>query len=144
MGIRLPLKTVLTVVDSATSSIATGTIKTFTLPQDTDNMVVKLRASITGGGVSAFAQTTDDGGNTWYDLGRTSVISNGVEWLTIPVAGSATAIGGATGSVVAGKTVTGLPVLSPTGRLVLSYATAGTANTVVVAEVKVNSESQNG
>lgn len=141
MGIRLPLNTVLTVNDSGTSSIATGTIKTFTIPQDSDNIVIKLRASVTGGGVSAFAQTTDDGGTTWYDLGRTSVISNAVEWLTIPVAGEAVAVGGATASITAGKTVTGLPVLSPTGRIVLSYATAGMSHGTVIAEVKVNSES---
>lgn len=156
MAIRLPLQTVLTVTDSATSSVATGTISTFKLPQDTDNVVLKLQASVIGGGVSAYLQTTDDGGTTYYDLGRTSVISAGTQWLSIPVQGAGIrssaldtvtgsvagrAIGSAAASTVGIQQMTGLPVLSQQGRVVLSYSAAGTSNTTVVAEVKVNSQS---
>lgn len=159
MAIRLPLKTVLTLDDSATSSVATGTISTFTIPQDTDNIVVKLQASIIGGGVSCFLQTTDDGGTTWYDLGRTSVVSNATsataQWMSVPVAGAGVGtaivqttasvytatIGVATASAVGVQRMTGLPVLSQLGRVVLSYSAAGTLNTVAIVEVKVNSQS---
>lgn len=156
MAIRLPLKTAFTLTDSATSSVATGTIATFTLPQDTDNAVLKLQASVIGGGVSAYVQTTDDGGTTYYDVGRTSVISAGTQWLSLPIisAGTGTgftsivgttqgtpAIGSANASTVGIRQMTGLPLLSPQGRVVLSYSAAGTSNTTVVAEVKVNSQS---
>lgn len=156
MSIRLPLKTVLTVTDSDTSSVASGTLTTFTIPQDTDNIVLKLQASVIGGGVSAYLQTTDDGGTTYYDLGRTSVISAGTQWLSVPVisagmgatSGSVVgttfvnpAIGSANASTVGIKQMTGLPVLSQEGRVVLSYSAAGTSNTTVIAEVKVNSQS---
>ncbi len=155
MAIRLPLKTVLTVNDSGTSSIATGTLTTFTIPQDTDNIVLKLQASTLGGGVSAFLQTTDDGGTTYYDLGRTSVISAGTQWLSVPVIsagiGRATlqttssvyvgSIGNANASSLGMNQMSGLPVLSQQGRVVLSYATDGMSHTTVIAEVKVNSQS---
>lgn len=153
MAIRLPLTNVLSVVDSGTSSVATGTLTTFTIPQDTDNIVLKLQASTIGGGVSAYLQTTDDG-TTYYDLGRTSVISAGTQWLSVPVVGAgiatgvnkansiiSAAIGSANASTVGIQQMTGLPVLSQQGRVVLSYSAAGTSNTTVVAEVKVNSQS---
>lgn len=102
MGIRFPLQDVLsynntTIQGGGPVSVAGGVAKTFTLPQDTDNVVVKFTASVMGGGVSATFQTSDDGGLTWYDVQRTSTISyagNSVlgggqtdaEWLSIPVA----------------------------------------------------------
>lgn len=141
MAIRLPLKTVLTLDDAGTSSIATGTSGAFTLPQDTDNVVLKLTASIIGGGVSAFLQTTDDGGTTYYDVARTSVISAGTDWITVPVAPAAAAVGSANASTLALGSASGLPILSQHGRVVLSYATAGTSNAAAKAEVKVNSQS---
>ena len=80
MSIRLPLKQVLDVNNSTVNatgpaSTAGGVAHTFDLPQDTDNVVVKLTASVLAGGVSATLQTTDDGGTTWYDVARTSIIS---------------------------------------------------------------------
>jgi len=140
MAIRLPLNKY-TVNDSGTSSVATGTIKTFQLPQDTDNVVVKLRASVTGGGVSAYLQTSDDGGTNWYDNARTSVISNGVDWATVTTQPTPTAIGSANASTLGIKAVSGLPIMGQAARLVLSYSAAGTANTVVVAEVIANNQS---
>src|SRR3990167_2988837 len=96
MSIRLPLKTVLDVNNSAINatgpaSTAGGVAHTFDLPQDTDGIVVKFTASVLAGGVSATLQTTDDGGTTWFDVGRTSIISNAVsenaQWLSVPVTG---------------------------------------------------------
>jgi hypothetical protein len=158
MSIRLPLRTILDLSDNGTSSVATGTISTFQIPQDADNLVLKLTASITGGGVCAFLQTTDDGGTTWYDLGRTSIVSDATNatahWLSIPVNGAgiatsvnksssllSTASGAATASTTGQQQVTGLPVLSQTGRVVLSYSAAGTANTVSRAQIMTNSQS---
>jgi len=156
MSIRLPLTTVLDYADTGTSSVATGTIKTFQLPQDTDNIVVKLEASIIGGGVSCFLQTTDDGGTTYYDVGRTSVISAGTQWLSVPVVGAGVgtgftsivgttqgtpAIGSANASTVGIRQMTGLPVLSQAGRVVLSYSAAGTANDLARVKVLVNNQS---
>lgn len=154
MAIRLPLTTVLDYSDAGTSSIATGTAKTFKLPQDTDNVVLKLTASILGGGVSAFLQTSDDGGSTWYDTGRTSVISAGTQWLSVPVVGAgiatgvnksasiiSTAIGSANASTVGIQQMTGLPILGQTGRVVLSYSAAGTSNVTSRVQVMTNSQS---
>lgn len=158
MSIRLPLTTVLDYSDAGTSSIATGTINTFQIPQDTDNVVLKLTASITGGGVSAFMQTTDDGGTTWYDVGRTSVVSDATnanaQWLSVPVIGAgiatgvnkansilSVAIGNAAASTVGIQQMTGLPILGQVGRVVLSYSAAGTANTTARVQIRVNSQS---
>ena len=89
----------------------------FTIPQDTDNIVVKVRASTVGGAVSALLQTTDDGGTTWYDVARTSIITNAnnntAEWMSVPVVGDgyrSCAVGTsvvATGSVVSFGSVSG-------------------------------------
>ncbi len=103
MSIRLPLFTVLdynntTIQGGGPSSVNGGVAKAFTLPQDCDNIVVKFSASVVGGGASATFQTSDDGGTTWYDVARTSIISyagnsvlgagqDNAEWLSIPVVG---------------------------------------------------------
>lgn len=82
MAIRLPLQTVLDRTFSATlpgaDSVAGVVAQTFNLPQDTDNVLMKVyQASISGtGGVSLLFQTSDDGGSTWYDVTRTANITN--------------------------------------------------------------------
>ena len=79
MSIRLPLKTVATFSDdndTGTSSVGGAILHTFQLPQDTDNVVLKFTASVVAGGLSAVLQTTDDGGTTYYDVGRTSIVTN--------------------------------------------------------------------
>lgn len=172
MGIRFPLKTIRVVnngiIATGPASTAGGVAATFTIPQDTDNVVVKFTASILAGAVSATMQTTDDGGTTWYDVARTSIVSNAngttAEWLSIPVIGSGLRSGGvvtsvvATGSVVsfgsvAGtvgsaaastlgqKEVSGLPLLSSQGRIFLRYTAAITSIIAEVVDVYVNSES---
>ena len=136
MGIRFPLKTVLDYNDAGqdgTTSVLGGVAKTFTLPQDTDNVIVKLAASVIAGGVSATFQTTDDGGVTWYDVARTSIVSftgrsvlggfagiANAEWLSIPVIGVgagpvATSVV-ATGSVVSFNTTIGNAAASTLGQ----------------------------
>lgn len=171
MSIRLPLQKF--VFDdksyvAGAASVSGGDAFTFTLPQDTDNVVVKLQASITGGGVSAIFQTTDDGGTTWYDVARTSVVSNtglpagglqNAEFLSIPVIGGGarqTTSLIATGSLVtilrnggraAASTLSisgessGLPIMSQFNRLFLVYTGAVSATSLVTATVIANSQS---
>lgn len=170
MAIRLPLQTVLDYNDSpqtGSTSVAGGVAKTFMIPQDTDNIVVKLQASVIAGGVSATFQTTDDGGITWYDVARTSVVSNtgqsvlggghtNAEWLSIPVSGvgvnpqvistanTGCVLGGSTGraaaSALSSRQVSGLPVLSQLNRVFLIYTAAVTSTDLARVIVKVNSQ----
>lgn len=167
MGIRLPLKTVLSYDDAGqtgATSVAGGVAKTFYVPQDTDNVLVKLTASVIAGGVSATFQTTDDGGTTWYDVGRTSIVSNAnntnAEWLSVPTIGTgiATGVSGypAAGSILSVATgraaasslgvrqVSGLPIMGPLNRVFLRYTAAVTSTDLAKVEIKVNSESRQG
>lgn len=163
MSIRLPLYTALASTNNdelGAGSVGGGVPVLFTIPQDTDNIVVKLTASTVGGGVSAQVQTTDDGGITWYGLGRTSVVSNAngdnAQWLSIPVTGFGT--GGssivAVGSVQAGFAIgsaqpstlatygdtSGLPVLSQQARIVIQIV-GNLSSSSILTQVKVNSQS---
>lgn len=171
MAIRIPRQTVLdynntTEQGGGPASVSGGVAKTFQLPQDTDNVTVKLQASVKGGGVSALFQTSDDGGTTWYDVARTSVVSNAngatAEWLSIPtvgvgvrsttVPGTVASVGGqaaasiysATGSAAASTlsqlSVSGLPVLGIQNRVFLQY-TAGITS-IISERVTVSANNQ--
>lgn len=163
MSIRLPLQTILDVThtNQGTTSVAGGWAYDFKIPQDTDNIVVKVLPSVTAGGMSAIFQTSDDGGNTYFDVARTSVASaNAVgaapQWLSIPVisaginplvissanVGSVAggSIGTAAASTLASRQVSGLPVLGLQNRVFLqSVGNATAINTRV--QVMVNSQS---
>jgi hypothetical protein len=169
MSIRLPLQTVLDVDlknEVGAGSVAGGIAKTFVLPQDTDNIVVKFTASTVGAGSSVFFQTSDDGGTTWYDVARTSIVSNAnntnAEWLNIGVNGlgfrttviSQTSVAGATNVAVALNTTgraaasslgvagqTGLPIMSQVNRVFFKTEAAVSANTLSRIVVDVNSQS---
>jgi len=165
MAIRLPLKVIGQFTAAANEigagSTAGGIAYPVTLPQDTDNVVVKLTASVVSGGYSAVFQTTDDGGTTWYDVQRTSVVTNAnavtAEWLSIPVIsagiGSAAVqttssvkvatVGKAGASTLGSNQNSGLPILSQQARVfirITSDITDAAANTYV-ATVMVNSQS---
>jgi hypothetical protein len=171
MAIRLPLRTILDYTDTGNvgaSSTAGGVAKTFLVPQDTDNIVVKLHPSCVGGTVSATLQTTDDGGTTWYDVVRTPTIetadSDGFgydQWASAPVMGvgirspvlpvsslttgvSQVSILQATGSSAASTLgagqASGLPILGPLNRIFLIYSGDQTVNHTRV-KVLVNSQS---
>ena len=173
MSIRLPLKVVLdqnnsTIVATGPASVAGGVAYNFDLPQDCDNVVVKFSASILAGGASATLQTTDDGGSTWYDVGRTSVVSNAAlpEWLSVPVngfgyrggnviastvaTGSVIAvsssvintIGNAAASTLASHSYSGMPILSQRGRVFVRYSAAITS--VLNERITVMTNSQAG
>lgn len=170
MAIRIPLRTVAQFDDSSevgAGSVAGGVPHPFTILQDTDNVVVKLTASVAGTGVSATLQTTDDGGTTWYDVGRTSIVSNTpagfAEWLSVPVSGygfrsavqAQTSVAGATNVAVMlnsiGKTpasvlgqsqMSGLPILSQQARIFViinGNVTSAAANSIVT-KVMMNSQ----
>ena len=102
MSIRLPNTTILDVTNTATgsTSVAGGVAYPFLLPQDTDNVVMKVQAaSVSGSGsITAMFQTSDDGGTTWYDVVRTpffgfsasqttSVVNQNAIWASVPVTG---------------------------------------------------------
>lgn len=163
MAIRLPLQTVLSATNNdevGAGSVGGGVPITFTIPQDTDNIVVKFQASTVGGAVSAQVQTTDDGGTTWFALGRTSVISNAngdnAQWLSIPVMGFGVGTSSlvAVGSVQSGYTIgsaqpstlsttgdmSGLPVLSQQGRIIIQIV-GNLSSSSILTQVKVNSQS---
>ncbi len=177
MAIRKPLQSVLDYNDGAlnagqtgATSVAGGVAKPFTLPQDTDNVVVKLSASVIGGGVSATFQTTDDGGITWYDVARTSVVSNtgssilggggaiNAEWLSIPTigigmtnvvtsvvaTGSVQSFGQSTGTAAAStlgsRSYSGLPIMGPLNRVFLRYTSAVSGTDNARVQVLVNDQ----
>lgn len=160
MAVRIPLKTVLDVThtNQGDSSVAGGWAYTFQIPQDTDNIVVKMTPSVTAGGISAIFQTSDDGGTTYFDVARTSIASaNAVgkapQFLSIPVisAGQATATTYAGASVITGGItnvgastlssgqISGLPVLGIQNRVFL--VSTGNA-TAISARVIVSANSQ--
>lgn len=144
-------------------SVAGGIAYPFHIPQDTDNIVVKFTASVAGAGYSAVFQTSDDGCTTYYDVARTSIVSNAnnttAEWLSIPVISAGinpqvlstvnpgSVLGGAIGSSAAStlgsKQVSGLPILGTQNRIfvrITGNITNAAANTYTAA-VKVNQQS---
>lgn len=163
MAIRLPLQTVLDYNDvgqTGATSVAGGVAKIFTIPQDTDNVVVKLTASVIAGGVSATFQTSDDGGSTWYDVARTSIVSNAnndnAEWLSIPTIGTgiatgvngfptacilSVATGRAAASTLGGRQVSGLPIMGVVNRVFLRYSSAVSSTDLARVKVTANSQS---
>lgn len=162
MSIRIGANTVLTATttDVGTSSVAGGLGFPFLISQDTDNVVVKFTASVIAGGMSAILQTSDDGGTTYYDVARTSIVSNGQpQWLTgstinpgvstvvIPsliatgsIVGVNTTPGTAAASTLGSRQVSGLPLLGQQNRVFFVY-TGGITVSSVVATVKVNQQS---
>ena len=169
MSIRIPAYKVLDVThtNQGSTSVAGGWAYPFKVPQDTDNVVVKLAPSVVAGGMSAIFQTSDDGGTTWYDVARTSIASNSgatavspaaAQWLSIPVStglsrnvpvasliatGSLVAgvfNGSASASTLASGQSSGLPLLGIQNRVFLvSTGNATSISTRVI--VLANSQS---
>ena len=165
MAIRIPTQTVLSATAASAEvgagSVAGGIAYPFLLPQDTDNVVVKFTASVVGG-YSATFQTSDDGGTTYYDVARSSIVSNAnnttAEWLSIPAigpgvanflagAGSSSVVAATTGSAAAStlgaRSFSGLPILGTANRIfvrITGNITNAAANTYNV-QVKANQQS---
>ena len=162
MSIRLPLQTVLDVThtNQGTTSVAGGWAYDFKLPQDTDNVVLKVLPSVTAGGVSVIFQTSDDGGTTYYDVARTSIASaNGLGknpgFLSIPVIGGGVAtartfagasiisagIAGVSASTLGSGQISGLPIMGLQNRAFL--ISDGNA-TAISARIQVYVNNQSG
>jgi len=168
MSIRIPTQGVLNAVGSnetGAGSVAGGVAHPFQLPQDTDNVVVKFTASVAGAGYSAVFQTSDDGGTTYYDVARTSIVSNAnnttAEWLSIPVispgmglsasasAGSSSVVGATPGSAAAStlgsRQYSGLPILGIQNRIfvrITGNVTSAAANGYTAKVVANNQSAQ--
>lgn len=174
MSIRLPTRIILdknnsTEQGAGPTSVAGGVALPFNLPQDTDGVYVKLTASVLAGGVSATFQTSDDGGTTFYDVARTSIVSNtggetNAEWLAIPVFGYGVRGGNVIASTVAPGSViiltssvfntpgaaaastlgshslSGLPILGQQNRVFLRYTSA--VSSIINERVRVGVQSQ--
>ena len=163
MSIRLPLTTVLDYNDvgqTGATSVAGGVAKAFLIPQDTDNVVVKFTASVIAGTADVIFQTSDDGGTTYYDVARTSLVSNAnattAQWLSIPVIGAdirtavtqsasviSAGIGSAAASTLGGQQVSGLPILGQANRIFIRYSAAVSSTDLARVKVLVNSQSAN-
>lgn len=165
MAIRIPTQGVGNFVggnEVGAGSVAGGIAYPFQIPQDTDNVVVKFTASAVGA-YSATFQTSDDGGTTYYDVARTSIVSNAnnttAEWLSIPVisggvnpqvistvnAGSVLGgtVGSAGASTLGNRQISGLPILGIQNRIfvrITGNVTSAAANGYTAA-VKVNQQS---
>lgn len=164
MSVRLPLTTVLDVqnTDLGAGSVAGGYAYPFKIPQDCDNILVKFTPSVVTGGMSVFLQTSDDGGTTYYDVARTSIVSlaiNGPQWISAPVisaginprvvspsAGSILggSVGYANASTLGSQQVSGLPIMGLQNRCFLVSSGGNTANTGTRIQVLVNSQSASG
>lgn len=172
MGIRLPLQVIKTYqeVDAnvpGASSALGGTAIPFVTPQDSDSYAVRMRASVSGGGYSAIWQTSPDGGTTWYDVSRTSIVSNtglpaggaqNAEWMSVSVsnptakvvpslitAGSIIGVSGnigrAAASTLAAGTVSGMPIFN-TNRIFLTCTAAVSATSIISVEVYANGQNR--
>ncbi len=155
MSIRFPLQTVLDYNDSGNVGATSVVSKTFTIPQDTDNIVLKVPlASISGTApvVDVYLQTTDDGGTTYYDvahLGIPTTVTSSVLSVTLAKAlfVSQATIGNE-GSVMSSPSMrgtvvnqgTGLPILGTLGQVQIAYSGTIATNNNMQVQVKVNSQ----
>lgn len=160
MAIRIPLQTVLdaTTTDLGAGSVAGGYAFPFKIPQDTDNVIVKFMPSVLTGNASAYLQTSDDGGTTYYDVARTSVITlannQNAHWISAAVinAGQRTGviqqasvlvagIGASAASTLGSQQVSGLPIMGIQNRVFVVIGGGITQNDGIRVQVKVNSQS---
>lgn len=174
MAIRLPLTTVLDYNDSGNTGATSVVSQTFLVPQDIDNVVVKVqKASITGTNptVDVYLQTSDDGGTTYYDVVRlptitgTTIANASALWASVPVNGSGVrSFATGTSSTASGTTQasilqvtgnasvrglgagqqSGLPILGLQNRIQISYGGTIATNNDLQVKVMTNSQSSAG
>lgn len=156
MSIRFPLQGVLDYTDTGVGATSVVS-QTFTIPQDTDNIVMKVTSSVNGTNpaVDVFLQTSDDGGATFYDQAHVSLpqslaasvitISNpNAQWASAGVIGfdvSPSVIGNASIRGSKSNTYTGLPIIGTIGQIQIAYSGVITTNNGVRVQVKANSQS---
>jgi hypothetical protein len=154
MSIRLPLTAVLNFTDTSTSGTANQTVL---LPQDTDNVSVKLSAANFAGTnptCDVYIQTSDDGGTTWYDMANmgqltSSLAASNARWAYFSTVGQAKRtqgaswldIGGAAASSTGIQAYSGLPLLGRNLRVFLKYGGTQLVNAGVTVNIFANSQS---
>lgn len=160
MSIRIPTQAIVDVTNTSVGagSVAGGFAIPFNVPQDTDSIVVRFRPSVITGNMSATLQTSPDGGSTWYDVARTSILSNAnattAQWLVGTTVGVGTrtavtqgasvisaGIGSAAASTLGSQQVSGLPILGVANRVFLIMGGGVTVNDGSRVEVFVNNQS---
>lgn len=160
MSFRQPIQTVLDYNDSGNVGATSIVSKTFFLPQDTDEVIVKIPvASIVGTApiVDVFLQTTDDGGTTWYDVANlrptytvvSSTIAVNNTLANFMAAGTigdgqranSSVVGSTAASTLAANQYSGLPMLSTLGRVSIKYSGTIATNNGFQVQVKTNQQS---
>lgn len=166
------MQAALDVTDSSTgsTSLLGGIAYPFKLPQDTDNVVLVFSPSVVTAGISATFQTSPDGGNTWYDVVRTSIATNAgatppagqmganAQIISVPtiaqpvtrasvvavgsVVGVNTAGGSAAASTLSQGQFSGVPILGIQNRIFLIQQSGISASGGTRVQVLVNNESQ--
>lgn len=161
MPIRKPTQVLLDYNDSGNVGATSVVSKTFTIPQDTDSLVIKLVSSSVNGTAptaDVYLQTSDDGGTTWYDQSRISVPATTVSsvlsntnakalWDVAVTAGTSDNLN--TGSIVGNASMrglgsnqhSGLPILGTLGQVQISYGGTITTNNGLRVQVLANSGS---
>lgn len=155
MSIRLPLQTVLDYNDTGNVGATSVVSKAFTIPQDTDGIVLKIpTASVNGTApvVDVYVQTSDDGGTTFYDVAHVGIpatVTSSVLSVTNtkPIFVPISTLGNVS-SVVQGPSVrglavnqvSGLPILGTLGQVQIAYS--GTITTNNGVRVQVSAQNQ--
>jgi hypothetical protein len=159
MSLRKPVQTVLDYNDSGNKGATSIVTKYFNLPQDTDEVILKVGpASVAGADAipDVYLQTTDDGGTTWYDIAHIrptfTVVSStiniskaGAQWAAVSVDGTGVAANGsiitkAGASTLGVNQYSGLPVMDTYGRVQIQYSGTITGNDAMNIQVKTNSQ----
>jgi len=171
MSIRKPLLTVLDYNDSGNTGATSVVSQTFFVPQDADNIIVKVPVTSINGTsplAAIYLQTTDDGGTTWYDIARlpdvtqTAITNANALFMNANVNGlgvrttlgsQVSVLGGGPGGSILSvtgnasmrslgpQTMSGLPIMGPLNRIQISYAGTVALNAGLQVQVKVNSQS---
>lgn len=153
----------LVTTDVGAGSVAGGWALPFNLSSDVTTVTVRFRPSVITGNMSAVLQSSPDGGTTYYDIARTSVISvanaTTAQWLVgstiVPginpkvvgtgLTGSVLggAIGAAGASTLGSQQVSGLPLLGTANRVFLIMGGGVTQNDGCRVEVFANGQISN-
>lgn len=154
MSIRIPTSPALTFTSTATSGTDSQTV---ILPQDVDNVTVKLTADTftgTNPTCDVYIQTSDDGGTTWYDMGNlgqvtAAIVNQNARWGFFSTLGgpkrtqgaSVLDIGAAAASTAGVQSYTGLPIMGRALRVFLKYGGTQLANSGITVKVYTNQQS---
>lgn len=162
MALNNPTRTIL---DQTNTSLGAGSVAgqftyDFDVPTDVTTIAVRWRPSVITGHMSATLQTSPDGGNTYYDVARTSVMSVAYDYNAQWLVGSSIApgvrtaviqsasvvsagIGQAGASTLGSQQVSGLPLLGQANRIALIMGGGVTVNDGSRVEVFATGQQSN-